>query len=225
MTHAVIAIDPSMTSTGVAVWLCYNVDAPSPVSARSALVSAADRRCVLATSSSYRKSSGFGALESAIRDAVHPSYVWIAVIERPPYAKHGVRAAPVEAEHRWVEWIERLARERAAEQGVRYRVPTIVRPDPSMWRAPIGLPTRGVGATPLARRIDLKDKACALVRHEAQRTNSAVLLEASIDDDASEAALIGLWAMRCVVPFDRFLTKTRYRGRTTTKAEALRWAV
>lgn len=215
MTRAVIAIDPSMTSTGVAVWL------------RGSAIGGAVARtqCVLATSSPYRKSSGFLGLETAIRDAVEPSYSWIAVIERPPYAKHGVRAAPLEAEHRWVEWIERLARHRAAEQGVRYRVPTIVRPDPSMWRAPIGLPTSGHGGTPLARRIYLKDKACALVRHEAQRTNSAVLLEAAADDDASEAALIGLWAMRCVVPFDRFLTKTRYRGRTTTKAEALRWAV
>ena len=211
MTRAVIAIDPSMTSTGVAVWLNGGPGLPW--------------HCALATSSPYRKSTGFGALEAAIRDAIEPSDSWLAVIERPPYAKHGVRAAPVEAEHRWVEWIERLARERAQAFGVRYRVPTIVRPDPAMWRAPIGLPTRGIGATPLARRIDLKDKACALVRHEAQRTNSAVLLEASLDDDASEAALIGLWAVRCVVPFDRYIQKTRYRGRTTTKAEVLRWAV
>ena len=121
--------------------------------------------------------------------------------------------------------LKSLARERAEAAGVRYRVPTIVRPDPSMWRAPIGLPTRGIGATPLARRAHLKAKARLLVRNEADRSKNSVLLEASLDDDASEAALIGLWAMRCVVPFDRFLTKTRYRGRTTTKAEALRWAV
>lgn len=211
MTRAVIAIDPSMTSTGVAVWLNGGPGLPG--------------HCSLAASSPYRQSTGFGALESAIRDLIEPDHSWIAVIERPPYAKHGVRAAPLEAEHRWVEWIERLARERAEAAGVRYRVPTIVRPDPSMWRAPIGLPTRGIGATPLARRAHLKAKARLLVRNEADRTKNSVLLEASLDDDASEAALIGLWAMRCVVPFDRFLTKTRYRGRTTTKAEALRWAV
>lgn len=219
MKRAVIAIDPSMTNTGVSVWLLESAVDVAPAHVRA--------RCLLAASSPYRKRGGFEVLQQAIVLALDAVVVseWIGVVERPPHAKHGVRSAPLEAEHRWIEWLEELARTRAEAFGVRYRRPTIVRPDPTMWRAPIGLPTKGVGATPLERRAWLKSKAKIRTAVEATQRKCAVLLEAAADDDASEAALIGLWAVRCVVPFDRHITKTRCRGRQTTKAEALKWAV
>lgn len=225
MKRAVIAIDPSMTNTGVSVWLVEKV--PARVVEGLIVGGTAKPRCLLAVSSPYRKRDGFAALQQAIVAELDHALVseWIGVVERPPHARHGVRSAPLEAEHRWIEWLEALARSRAEAFGVRYLRPTIVRPDPTMWRAPIGLPTKGLGATPLERRAWLKIKAKSRVVIEATQRQCAVLLEASVDDDASEAALIGLWAVRCVVPFDRHVVKTRYRGRQSMRAEALKWAV
>lgn len=204
MTHAVIAIDPSMSSTGVAVWL----------------VGEEGSGCVLATSGAHSKVRGFQVLEEAVQAAMPAvgSARWIGVVEKPPPFRVGKRAAPLVAQHLWLAWLVQLARARCALAGERYLEPSILRPGPGDWRRPLGLPTS-------MPRETLKAIALRRCQHEGSVRGDPVLA-AVTDDDAAEAALQGLWAIQCVVPSSIHLSLVPRQGQKPARLErkAVRWA-
>lgn len=214
VTHAVIAIDPSLRRSGIALWLS-DVDGAW--------------RCAYSDARPYRRGVGFGAMVHEVVQAVAANGDgldgWIGVIERPPPAKRGVRQAPTVADHMWIELLEHLARKRCEAAGEHFRHPMILRPEPSVWRAPLGLATRPPrGMHGLAGRAWLKEQAKRMCALEAKARDSAVLMEACQQDDQAEAALIGLWAIKCVVTPGVYLRRIRHHGKTRIEREEIRWA-
>ena len=174
--RAVVAIDPSLTNTAIAVWY---VDG-AWTEARLAGVRSAPR-------------SEWSSLEAWVREVLGDR-AWVGVVEKPPHVKVGGFCAPSVAVEHWRDFLGQLAQERALERDVRYARPTILAPLPSQWRAPIGLPSKGIGRTQAARRAWLKARSIAFARlHEWPIAN----------DDEAEAAAIGYWAVRCAVRLDR----------------------
>lgn len=184
MTHALIAIDPSMRRTGVSVW-SYETD---PATGRAM---PGTTLLLLAASDTRRARDRYETLRREVATVLAGARWW-AALERPPPAKAGPAQAPVAALRDWREWLHDLARARAVDAGARFRKPTVAEPLPSVWRAPLGLPTaapRGFGRTVDERRGWLKQRSIDFC--------ARALKAPGLDDDAADAACLGAWALRC----------------------------
>lgn len=164
----IIGIDPSMKATGICAW---DLDlGPTAV------------EVVRLSRAGHTQADSIAVLRRLVGDAE-----WAVALEQPPPVKRGFRNAPSAAHQHWKDAIDLLAREQAAERGVRYRKPDVRHPLPHQWRKPLGLPTRG-------GRDHLKARAIAYVREAlAPRYLFLSLGNTERGDDEAEAICIASW--------------------------------
>lgn len=187
--EVLLSIDPSDSSTGIALWSM----APRVAPIRARLVDI--------TKAGFTQDLAIDILDRMIGSAR-----WRAVIERPPPLKRGLGNAPTHAERFWLGVLDLLARRRCVRAGLKFRKPPIDRPNPGQWRGIIGIPIKGVGSDRLARRAWLKAKAVEYLL----RAHNIILKQ----DDMAEAVCIGDYQAR-LLSRDARLTKvgeTRPRG-------------
>ena len=166
--RVIIAIDPSQRSSGVA----FALIGPDPLI------------------ETYRLPEPIGvkaaAEAAAILDRHTEGREWFATVERAPPPRRGTRSAPLSATRAWLAALMDLAvRSReAVPAGERGRAthPTLLRPRPSDWRAPLGIAC--------APRERAKEQA---IRY-ATRFLGLGLRDES--EDEHEAACIAEWARR-----------------------------
>lgn len=193
--YTVLAVDPSLTRTGIAVY-----DAPGQVLDGRVVLVPGQRRLLAALSGGERADGGLRWLWLEAAGHLPLDQPVISAVERPPPVKRGIGMAPTAAEREALRWIDDLARERARVLGVRYRKATPLRPQPQQWRAPIGLATHAPAGLS-ERKQDRSDwlKAQAVLLATLEVTRCAVPgAPITIDTDSAEAICLGSWAITSV---------------------------
>lgn len=192
-TVTIIAIDPALRRTGIAVLEC-----PAHETDGTLRLTAGQRRIVALLSGGERANGGLSWLFAEAAGHLMLGVPWLATVERPPPANMGQGRAPTVAERDALRWLDQLARERAAALGRRFQRPTILRPRPQEWRAPMGLATAapaGFSARKQDRSDYLKAQSVRLAELEMRERG---LDPAALDTDSAEALCLGLWTIRNV---------------------------
>jgi hypothetical protein len=192
-TVQIVAVDPSLARTGIAVLEC-----PAVEQADRLVLAGGSRRIVALLSGGERADGGLSWLFVEATTYLTLGIPWIGVVERPPPTNKGQGRAPTVAERDALRWLDQLARERARALGRRFLTPTILRPRPGEWRAPLGLATRaprGSSAVKRERADWLKAQAMRLAETELRERGADA---AALNTDSAEALCLGLWAIRCV---------------------------
>lgn len=134
-----LGIDPGKSITGLAVW------------------SGERGGKYLRSMSASPDRLGEAQAVALVVELVGAGVEWCAAIERPPPTKVGGRQAPTFAVEFWRRVVDQAWRARP-DKG---RAPTVLHPLSGEWRKPIGIPSKGQGATQSERSAWLKAQALA----------------------------------------------------------------